>query len=405
VLGAAARPAGARQVSSPLGGGDAAVISPPVAGDAFASVPADYRLDIGDVINVSVLRHPDVGGSFTIPADGTIRLARLRAPVNVRFKTCGEVARALAEGWRGVFVLRPGAVNVSVAAARVRRIYVRGNAVKGGDYDLKPDWRVSELVAILGGVPQPERVTAQIINARRPAPLTIDLNAALNTPGSDQNVSLLEGDTLLIDAPKTVRLLVYGEGPKGQHEVDNRYGLRRALTQLAYSTNNATGSLRDARLYRKAVPGDPNSDEEMIPVDLVKLMASEAPEIPLRDMDLLVIPPTERYVYIFGEAGTRKQLLPEDRKTFLADVLAPGGTSAQARIGDIGILREVNGTPTRFTVDFGRYLKSLDPKHNPEILPRDIVYVPKASRIGPGDIFNGWGVFNIFRTIFAGGLL
>jgi hypothetical protein len=81
------------------------------------------------------------------------------------------------------------------------------------------------------------------------------------------------------------------------------------------------------------------------------------------------------------------------------------GTSAQARIGDIGILREVNGTPTRFTVDFGRYLKSLDPKHNPEILPRDIVYVPKASRIGPGDIFNGWGVFNIFRTIFAGGLL
>ena len=59
----------------------------------------------------------------------------------------------------------------------------------------------------------------------------------MNVPGSPENLPLLEGDTLTVDTARTIRLLVAGEGPRGQHEVDYRYGLRRALV---WYRDNAT---------------------------------------------------------------------------------------------------------------------------------------------------------------------
>ncbi len=397
----------AQGLSAPLGGGAGSVpaASPApntaAAPDALASVPADYRVDIGDTISVDVPRHPDVTKTLLIPADGQIILPKLRAPIDARGKTCAELSQELSEGWRHVFVLRPGQVTVAVAGQRMRRIYVRGSAVKGGEFDLKPHWRVSNLAAVLGGVPQADRVVARITNERRPEPsISVDLEAALNASGSPEDVPLLEGDTLTLDAPKAIRLLIVGEGPRGEHEIDNRYGLRRALGQLKFSPYGATGSLKDARIYRKRVPGDPISVEEVIPVDLLRVMNGEAKDIALRDMDLLHILPTNRQVYVLGETGRGIQNMREDRPTYLLDVMATAGYTASAKIGEIGILRKENGVLTKKAYDFGKFLKDQDPKNNPELMPQDIVFVPQVGRkFQIGDIFTGWSVFQIFKTL------
>lgn len=377
--------------------------APPVwSADAFASVPDSYRLDIGDTVQINVRRHEDVAGNVLIPADGQIRLPRLQAPVYARGKTCPELAQALADGWSHVFRLRPGQVAVAVTGQRMRRIYVRGNATSGRELDLKPGWRVSELVAIMGGVPQPDRVKARITNERRPDPISVNLDAALNVPGSPENIPLLEGDTFTVDARPTVRLLIVGEGPKGQHEIDSGFGLRRALGQLGFTTNGASGSLADARLYRKRVSGDPNSPDDVLPVDLVKLInVPETPEIALRDMDMLFIRPSERYIYVFGEVGgSRKQYMPEDRVTRLIDVIGnAGGTTGAAKIGDIAILRQVNGKDTTIKVDFGRFLKDKDPRNNPVIQPKDIVVVPNVKRADIGSFFTGLSMYNVMKSL------
>jgi protein involved in polysaccharide export with SLBB domain len=375
--------------------------------EAAASVPADYRLDIGDQIRVHVRRHDDVNGHYLVPADGKILLPRLEAPIGVRGKTCAEVAEALAQGWKRQFHLLPGQITVSVAAQRQRRVYVRGNAIKTGDYDLRPEWRVSHLLAIAGMPTVPaERVTALVLNERRPSPVAIDLDAALNVPDSPENVPLLEGDTLLVNAPRTIRLLIQGEGPRGEYEIDHRYGLRLALTKLSFSTNNATGALGEARIIRKAVAGDLNSPDEIVAVDLRQVMTTEGQDVPLRDMDLLYIPPTKRQVYLFGTIGAQgRHNLPEDRPSYLKDVLAMGGMiNGASSIGNIRILRVVDGKPTFITADYGRYLKTLEPKDNPEILPQDIVYVENVKRTDVGSIWTGVGLWQLFRTIMAGGL-
>lgn len=191
-----------------------------------ADVPEDYRVDIGDLVSVNVTRHDDVCRTLRIPADGRLRLPRLEKAIAAKGKTCSELADLIAERLRdeGKLVLRPGQVTVTVVEMRVRRIYVRGNAApRNGDFDLKPGWRITELVAVLGGVQNPERITARLFNPDRPKPVPVNLNAALTKPDSAENVALLEGDTLTLELPHNKRFYVKGEGPRGAFELDERF--------------------------------------------------------------------------------------------------------------------------------------------------------------------------------------
>jgi protein involved in polysaccharide export with SLBB domain len=411
-------PAASAQVSAPLGGGDSDKPAGASAGEVTpapdrlsstpaADVPEDYRLDTGDTVSIEVLRHPDATRVLRIPADGMIRLPRLIRPVPARGKTCTELITDLTGRLvtEGKLVLHPGQVSVAVTEMRVRRVYVRGNAGRSGDYDMKNGWRVTELVAVIGGVTNPERVTARLLNPERPAPVPIDLNRALADPNSSDNVALREGDTLTLDLPKNKRLMVEGEGPRGIHELDERFGLREALVQLGFTTNGATGALRAATLIRHAVPGDPNSPETRIPVDLYSLLTDEsAPDVPILDLDTLDIPASERYVYIYGEiSAPRKFFLPEDKPTYLTDIMALGGTSSKAKIDDVKIMRVVAGQRVIKGYAFGKFLSDGDPKNNPEIQPHDMIFVPDVKRPDVvGNVWTAWGLFGIVQALIPG---
>jgi hypothetical protein len=185
--------------------------------------------------------------------------------------------------------------------------------------------------------------------------------------------------------------------------------LRRALTMLAFSPTNAPGALREAKILRPAVEGDPNSEAQFIPVNLYEVMTSNDPkDLPLRDMDLLYIPPSVRQVYLFGEIAGRGLLqLREDKEhVYLYDVLAQAGTPlrGQSSIKDILIRRYVDGKPVDIRANFNAYITRGDPKGNPEIFPQDFIYVfgVKDSNQSIGKIFNGAALFNLVRSFVPG---
>jgi protein involved in polysaccharide export with SLBB domain len=361
----------------------------PTSVPSVATVPADYRLDSDDVILVEVNRHADVTRQVRIAPDGHLRLSRLERPVPVRGLTCAELVAELTQRLtdEGKLRLRPGQVQVVVLSPRPRRLYVRGNAIPGRELDLKNGWRISELLAEIGGVPQPDRVIARLTNPHRPGQQTVDLSAIMADPSSPANIALTEGDLLTIDLPARKRLFVKGEGPRGVHDIDERFGLRQALVQLGFSYRDATGDLRKATLLRRTVPGDPNSPQTTIPVDLYTLLTSDAqPDLALQDLDTLDIPLSQKFVYVYGElGGPRRHVLPEDRPTFLRDIVAMGGGwTGNAKIGSIVVYRpDPSGGGSRTEYDFGKYLKDFKPERNPEIQPGDIVVVPSNRRPDP----------------------
>lgn len=368
------------------------------------NVPEDYRVDTGDVISVEIVRHPELNRTIRLSADAKLRLPRLLKPVPARGKTCIELSDDITKQMisEGKLVLHPGQVSVSVVEMRYRRVFVRGNAGRSGEYDLKNGWRVTELYAVIGGVTNPERVTAKILNPSRLGPLPVNLVAALANPESGENLPLLEGDTLLLELPKVKRLFVKGEGPRGAHEIDERFGLRQALIQLGVSTNGATGDLRKAVLLRHTVAGDPTSPENRIPVDLFTLMSDDSkPDVSLEDLDTIEIPVSQRYVYIFGEINTgRKYYLREDQSTYLVDIMGLGGTTSAAKIDDVRILRRVNGKPVVKSYKFGKFISNGDLKQNPEILAQDMIFVPNVKRPDYiGSVWQAWGLFGIVQAV------
>ena len=374
-----------------------------------AEVAADYRLDVDDTVSVSVTRHGDVGGTFHVPPDGIIRLQRVVTPIDVRGKTTTEVTDEITRKLtaEGKLVLHPGQVTVTVVSTRMRRIFVRGNAVKGTEIDLKNGWRIDDLVSVLGGVQTPDRVTTRVTNPLRPAPVAIDLDAALRNPNVPDNLLLQEGDTLTVDLPQMKRLMIKGEGPRGMHEIDERFGLRNALVGLGYSTNGATGDVHRARIIRNAKPGDSLSATTYIPVDLGTLLSQDsAPDVPFQDLDTLEIPKSEQYIYVFGEiGGPRTWYLPQDRKTFLVDVYSnAGGVTNNAKMGNVKVFRQsAAGVWKPQAYDLGRFLKTADARDNPEILPHDMVVVPQNNRVDVvSNIGTGFFLLNIFKTLIPG---
>ena len=407
------------QVTAPLGGEDGraaasvpASAPPNLAGEAATagaevSAPEDYRLDTGDTVLIEVARHPDVSRAVRLPSDARVRLPRLSSTIAARGKTCPELAEEVSQRLvkEGKLRLRPNQVTISVTDMRIRRVYVRGTAGRNGDFDLKNGWRISEIVTVAGGVANPERVTARLTSPKRAETTKIDLYAALNQPESAANVALAEGDTLTLDLPRNKRFLVKGEGPKGLHELDERFGLRQALTQLGFSTSNASGDLRNAKLQRYTIPGDPASPTTTTPVDLYALMSDDkTPEIPLQDLDTLEITPSERYIYIFGETGgPRKWYMPEDKKVYLADVMAMSATSS-TKLNDIKVARMENNKRTEKTYKFGDFLKDGDPKNNPEIQPQDRIVMNYVTRSDErvGQLWQVWGLYGIASSLFPG---
>lgn len=355
---------------------------------APVAVAADYRLDTDDALLIEVARHADITRTVRIPADGTIRLPRLDRPILARGLTCDALVALLEERLtrEGKLKLRRGQVQVSVVAVRPSRIYLRGNAVLGRELAMKPGWRLSELIAAIGGLPQADRVLARLTNPLRPRPVEIDLTAIERDPSSPANVELMEGDTLTVDAPRRKRLFVTGEGPRGEHELDERFGLRRALIKMGITVRDNPGDLRQAILKRKTVPGDPNAPEIRLPVDLVKLLTDDsAPEVPLEDMDTLDIPAARNFIYLWGADGSaRRWILPQDRPTRLLDIFTTvGGVPGNGKIGEVGVWRYEQGVPKRRSYDLGRYLRDGKMEQNPLIQPEDIVIVPANRRVDP----------------------
>ena len=374
------------------------------------AVPDDYKVDIGDMININVTRHDDVTRNLRIPADGALRLPRLVKPIQAKGKTCSELVDLITERLRdeGKLVLRPGQVSVTVMEMRVRHIYVRGSLGRNGDFDLKPGWRITELVAVMGGVPNPDRVTVRLFNPERPAPVKINLDAVLNNPNSPDNIALREGDTLTLELPHNKRLYLKGEGPKGVFELDERFGLRQALIQMGVGPTSVGGDLRRCVLLRRSIPGDPNSEQTHIPVDVFALLTDEkTADVPLQDLDTLDIPLSNRFVYVFGKTSVPKkfvlQELPNGQKTRLSDVMALGDTALTAKIDDIKISRKENGQLVQRRYKFGKFLENGDEKQNPEIMPGDFIVVPDVKRTDPVNaIWTGWGFYSILQTIIPG---
>lgn len=178
------------------------------------------------MLSVTVLTYPELSvETVTVSPAGTINLP-VAGQVRVTGKTPATLAKEIARRLN-VRVVNPE-VTVSLRQSSLRRVFVLGGVAKPGVYDIKPGWRISEVLAAAGGVAgrlDETRATLSRPSQPKQKPISIDLSVALGNPASSQNRVVRAGDVVVVLDPQFVTV-------SGDVDKQGVYPLRRTRRLL-----------------------------------------------------------------------------------------------------------------------------------------------------------------------------
>lgn len=170
-----------------------------------------YRLGPGDVIEITVYNNPDLTTKTSIGEDGTISFP-LIGNVSLAGLTRAEAEKRIAHALEvGKFVPKPY-VNLVISDYRSQTISVLGDVSKPGTYQIRRPIRVTEVLAMAGGITQNGSQQVTLVRkgangtARR---LTVDVADVLQHGDLGQDALVGNGDIVFV--PPAPRFYIYGE--------------------------------------------------------------------------------------------------------------------------------------------------------------------------------------------------
>jgi polysaccharide export outer membrane protein len=269
-------------------------------GLASTDAPERYKVGPEDVIHVSVWEEPDSSGDFKVSPQGTIHHLLL-GEVGVAGHTAAEIAEILRAALAANY-LRDPRVNVRVVEYHSQKVFVYGQVVHPGSYELSGETNILKLLVDAGGPTSRAADDCTLLHVRRtPAgeqveSTTIALRALLERGDISQNRPVSNGDVIFVPdkdegtspSVKSDERVFYVLG-----EVKNPGSYRFKKGASALSAILAAGGFSDyARPNKtKLVRGEGNSQKTRI-VKMGELMdkGDRSLDVKLAPGDVLVVP-------------------------------------------------------------------------------------------------------------------
>jgi polysaccharide biosynthesis/export protein len=161
--------------------------------------PNAYSIGIGDVLDISVWKNPELTTTVPVRPDGRISVPLL-GDVQAAGMTPLALRQTLTEGYKE-YVTAPG-VSVVVKEIHSRKIFVTGEVETPGAYDLQPRTKLMQALALAGGLtPYAKRKVVVLRDGRdgrTEKRIEIDLAAIISGKRTEDNLLLQPGDTLIV---------------------------------------------------------------------------------------------------------------------------------------------------------------------------------------------------------------
>ena len=232
----------------------------------------DYLLGGGDTVNITVYQQPDLStearisqddGTITFPLIGEVAISGLTPEAAAR-----KIAKMLKDGG---YLKRPE-VALTVKEFQSQKIPVMGQVNEPGEYALKGESRVIDVISQAGGLK--EDAADIIIVVKKSGDKTIKHTVDLlefYSGDMKQNIKVSEGDFILV--PKMDTFYIHGEVKR-----PGVYRLERGMTTMqALSVGGGVsdrGSLKGIKVTRRMPDGSTKKVEveltdELEPDDVV----------------------------------------------------------------------------------------------------------------------------------------
>lgn len=180
------------------------------------------------------------------------------------------------------------------------------------------------------------------------------------------------------------RVIAMGEVKAGMYTLKRKTTLTEFLSQIGGPTDKA--DVTRLKLIKK--------DGKAYSYDLNELLKDpqKGEAVFVSGGDTFYVPPLEtKKVYVLGQVTTQKAI--EIKGTYkLVDAIADaGGPTARAVTKSVVVVRNNIGSPKGILIDLDKILKKADLSQNIELMPGDIIYVPRSFI---ADLENFWALIS-----------
>ena len=165
--------------------------------------PNAYAIGIGDVIEISVWKSPELGVSVPVRPDG-----RVSVPLLGDVQAAGMTPLALKEKLSHDFRKYVTAPEVSVVIKEInsRKVFVTGEVKTPGSFDLQPRAKLMQVLSMAGGLTPYAKGKVIVLRDNRESRDTgggpdkryeIDIRSIISGKRPQDNIILQPGDTLI----------------------------------------------------------------------------------------------------------------------------------------------------------------------------------------------------------------
>jgi polysaccharide biosynthesis/export protein len=161
--------------------------------------PNAYAIGIGDVLEISVWKNPDLAVTVPVRPDGRISMPLIgdieaagRTPLALR----DQLTTQLKE-----YVTAPG-VSVVIKEINSRKVFVTGEVEHPGSFDLQPRTKLMQVLALAGGLTPYAKGRVIVLRDTRDGGgdrrYEIQLDSIVSGKRPSDNLILQPGDTLVV---------------------------------------------------------------------------------------------------------------------------------------------------------------------------------------------------------------
>jgi len=217
------------------------------------SADNDYRMGTGDVVRITVYGNPDLTTEARVGEDGGITfplIGAVKAAGQTPAAAEKEISTRLAKGG---FIVDPN-VNLNIVQYRGQQISVLGRVNRPGKYVLEKVSRVTDALALAGGVIVDAADTVTLVRTRdgKTEYRDIDVIALFKPGGEASNERVQDGD--IINVARQPMFYIYGEVQRpGTFRLEQNMNLVQALSLGGGVT--ARGTQKGIRILRRDANG------------------------------------------------------------------------------------------------------------------------------------------------------
>jgi polysaccharide biosynthesis/export protein len=337
-----------------------------------SSVPPNYRLGPGDVLDVVVPTHEGFNANLTVQPDGRLYYPFV-GEIMAKGLTIPELTQQIQSGLEKE--LRQPKVTISMREVRpgTNRATVTGAVRAPNAVDLRENWHVSDAVAAVGG-PSEKADLKHVTFWHEGQPETLDLSPLLVDGRLDHNPIIGPGDFVIIPERARLTVSVTGEGVhnQGSYEMDDpEPTVLKALQKAGGHTEKA--DLKHASLIRAGHSPEP------LDLDALILHGDMSLNLALGNGDTVQVPVLEQKVFVFGEVQ-RPDAVTLQPGAKILDILSATAPTTEANLdGSVLIRKQPDGKAERIDLKLGR-MKQGDLSVNLPMQNGDVVLIPKKGK-------------------------